>query len=375
MANFEGAAKNTLYSVKYMLTDGNWGAHTILNAGAVKPLPGTGLAGAEAEDVAYGGNWGDYVTGFSFGGELGDYAGNNYWDNFAEYIYGGYITGANGHTEPLVFLQNLFSHRAHEDFDVALSPSRFARLNALGIPGSYDVTVFAYGFPDITFEFDVRNYINPNLAISEGTSFTVDNPNTPISFTVTGAANAVAYAAGVKLFKGKAEIGRTNFVASANSGTVDVTLQPSIFVGSYQGAYTLKYKTDVDESKPLGFTLVNPVAVKLKINSNGVETREGYTSASALSISKSDDLYFLNDDFASTLVVAGRAGFSTYKVLDADGAGTAIGATAVRSVSDDDTSPYCIDIANAAFVAGNTYALTMIAPGFQNQIYYITITN
>jgi hypothetical protein len=374
MANFEGAAKNTLYSVKYMLIDGNWGARAILNANAAKALPGAGNDG-KAEAVEYGGNWGDKVTGFSFGDAtaLGEeYAGANYWDNFAEYLYGGYIEDSAGHREPLVFLQNLFSHRMHEDFDIAISPSRFSRLSALKSPDTYTAHIYVYGFEDVVVKFDVKNYINQSLAISGGTtSFTVETPNTPISFTVTGAEDAAAYAAGVKLFKGNTEI-TANSTFSASGDEVTVTLAPALFTGAYQGAHSLSYETVEAKSKTLSFTLVNPADITLGLASNGSGTQ--YTSGAAFEIAKTvGKLYFSNAYFASTLTTSGRSGFSTIKESGATGDAAAIGAAVARTVGGDAASPYCIDLAADVFAVGKTYELTMVAPGFKTHIFRITI--
>jgi hypothetical protein len=129
-----------VYRVKYLLADGNWGGRAAPADGAakaVKPLPGSDAASADTEPAAYGGTWGDKTTGYVIDNLEAEYAGNDYWTNFANYFYAGYITDEDGHTEPLVFLQQIFTHMEHTDFDIAVSPSRFARFANLKPSGTY----------------------------------------------------------------------------------------------------------------------------------------------------------------------------------------------------------------------------------------------
>jgi uncharacterized protein YjdB len=382
--NADGATVTSVfvYKPKFMLTDGNWGPRTLANENAVKDLPGDGNAG-DAEAVAYGGNWGDKVTGFSFGNAatLGaDYSGANYWDNFANAIYGGVITDSNGHSEPLVFLQNLFSHRMHEDFDVALSPSRFSRLSNLKSPDTYTVTVFAAGFEDITFEFGAKNYGNAAIAVNGSTSVTATSPATAATINITGLDNAAEYVADAKLTKGSAVISSNYTLTAAGANGATLTLQPGFFTGSYQGAYSLTYETDAVVSKPLAFTVVNPVSVKLSLTSGGSELSTGYAQATPLSVTKASgqQIYFVGgagtSDFAGTLVTSGRSGFSTIQDVSTtpNPAAVAIGTAVTRTAAD---QPYRIDIGSDMFEAGKTYKLTLIAPGFNDQVYYISVTS
>jgi hypothetical protein len=371
LSKMEGfAPEEDLYSVKYMLADGNWGARTILNDDAtyLKDLPGTNHDEDGTEGLTYGNQWGDYVTGFVFGPPLEDeYAGNNYFDNFAEYIYGGYVEDEQGNKEPLVFLQNIFTHKAHTDFDIALSPSRFARFGNLEYPGTYNVTIFVYGFPDVEFEFEIeKTLINPSAAISGATSFDVSG-TTPITFTVTGITDATGY----KIYKGTVEIDADNYTITHSGNTATVTLGSAFLDGLYWGNYTISREATEDYAyKALSFTLVNSVAVKLGLNQSGNDWTECYTSETAIEVSADvGALYFSDTDFASAININARGG-STIKVGDA--AAAAIGAAVTRGSNDD---PYYIDLTAAIFEAGKTYTLTIIATGFKTHTFYITITD
>ncbi|MDR1043270.1 MAG: Ig-like domain-containing protein [Clostridiales Family XIII bacterium] len=372
-----------VYKPKAMLTDGNWGSRTLVNRSAVRDLPGDGNSG-DPEVVAYGGNWGDKITGFSFGDAtaLGtEFAGASYWDNFANNIYGGIITDSEGHSEPLVFLQNLFSHRMHEDFDVAISPSRFSRLGDLKSPDTYTVTVFAEGFEDITFEYGVKNYSNASIAVDGATSVTPTSPPTATVVNIKGLDNASAYVAGAKLTKGGTDVsGSLYSIEAVGRNKARLTLSAGFFTGSYQGSYSLAYETAVNVSKPLSFTVVNSVSVKLSLTSGGTPTANGYAEATPLSVAKAGSplIHFVGADgtadFAKSLLTTGRSGYSIIENLTTASASEIIGDAVTRAVSTDSTLPYRIDISSAKFVAGNTYKLTLRATGFLDQVYYISVT-
>jgi hypothetical protein len=394
VSDYTGATVATnaiaVYKPKPMLTDGNWGERTLVNPNAVKALPGEGNNGS-SEDVAYGGNWGDKVTGFSFGtaADLGpEYSGGAYWDNFANYLYGGVITDSTGHSEPLVFLQNLFSHRGHLDFDVSLSPSRFSRLLNLKSPDTYQVTVFADGFEDITFSFGAKNFVNTSMAFASDTS--VNATTAAVSLDIKRIDNASAFAAGAKIYKGGTEVDASKYsIVATGRSTAKLTMNQNanFFNGAYQGSYTLACEDDAKVSKSLTFTVVNPAAIKLALTPAGVDEKTGYSAATPMAITKagSPKLYFVGtnsaetevaDYFASTLVTAGGRGVSVFSTIEntTDGtAAAAVGTALVRTAGN--TSPYCIDIGSAAFAIGKTYKLTLIAPGFNNQVFYIEVTS
>ncbi|MDR1204114.1 MAG: S-layer homology domain-containing protein [Peptococcaceae bacterium] len=367
------AAAPEFYAVKYMLTDGNWGKRIVLNPSVAKALPGTAL---ETEEPAYGGNWGDKVSGVTHGALQAEYAGANYWDNFAEYLYGGYIEDSSGHTEPLVFLQNLFSHRMHEDFDIAISPSRFARLGRLNASDTYKVTVFAYGFKDVETEISFTGFVNGASRIEGATAFAVAEGGAPISFNVLDMDNAGALnLSGAALFKGTAAVNPSDYQLTRDGQAVKVTLNTSLFTGSFQGSYTLRLvpNTDAVTSKDLTFSLTKLMPrPQLRVD----EFAEGHdaTEAAPLFAVKGSKLYFTHDDFAAGVITAGRSGYSTIKPASAEGAGTTVGDALARAGGPNGAgNPYYIDLGSSQFEEGNTYVLTIYSTGFEPQAYYIRV--
>ena len=369
-----------VYAPKKMLVDGNWGARaeTPLDAAAVKALPGEGVF---IGDVAYGGNWGDYLIDCSFVDEgntaatvLGpDYAGAAYFDNFIEYMYGGYIEDENGNVEPLVFLQNLFSHRMHEDFDVAISPSRFSRLNNLTIPGEYTVTVLVWGFEDVKFTFEIdKTLVNASVAIEGATSAQVQG-TTPVEFTITGLDDAAEFAANAEMYKGNNPAGTngTDYELTVDGDSVKLTITATYLgAGNYWGAHSLRYEDSDVIYKNVSFTLVNGVVPTLEIGNGRTTPAQAGTEADPIEVTKADaKLFFSDGDFANGITIGARGG-SNFRDTDATAA-TALAAGTTFMV---DAADSYIDLSNAAFEVGKIYVFTVIAAGFNTQTYYAEIT-
>ncbi|MDR2649041.1 MAG: S-layer homology domain-containing protein [Clostridiales bacterium] len=368
-ADGQTASDLGVYRVKYLLTDGNWGGRVDPADGAVKavkPLPGGDAASADAETVSYGGNWGDKVTGYVIDALEDEYTGNNYWTNFANYFYAGYITDESGHTEPLVFLQNIFTHMAHTDFDIAVSPSRFDRFADLAPYGTYQVKILAWGFRDIDFEIEMKDFVNGDAALSGGTSVQVTDTDSPLVFTVMGVEKYEALNGALR--KGAAAIDSGDYDVSETGGAVTLTLNASLLAGSYQGAYTLDLaaETDTAASKRIAFTLINPVRPLLTTGS--ALTAADATEDSPLFVSKTENdgkLYFDNLDFAASIVTAGRMASS---VAPAEGGAAVAGALK----NDGAGSPYYIDL--SLLSEDVTYVITAISTGFNTQAYYVKVT-
>lgn len=365
----------SVYAAKPLLLDGNFGPRQIVNSAAADSLPGRGNAG-ETEGVSYGGNWGDKVTGFTFGNaaELGsEFAGAAYWDNFANNIYGGLISDSDGNTQPLLPHQNIFSHRMHEDFDIAVSPSRFSRFNSLNPADTYQVTVFAKGFEDIKFQFDAKNYINAAGAVDGSATFDIDSEN-PVSPSVklTGIDSAWAndYAFGLKLMKNSIEVDSDYYSVNVNTkGIVSIALEESLLdETAWPGSYTLTYETATHISKNIAFTLRSNEAIRLYGEKDEPDSalQTGYTVAAPYVSKQGGKLYFSSDVFAGSLVTSGRSGYST---ISKDGGAAQTIGTAVGQEGD----LWYIDLDAPVFAAGSVYELTMIAPGFLNQKYYIGV--
>jgi uncharacterized membrane protein YgcG len=373
-AGADGAsvAAADVYKPKYLFADGGWGkrAETAVNPGAVKPLPGTGV---EVEAVSYGGNWGDKVAGVAFADLPAEYSGAAYWDAFAEYIYGGYIEDSDGVKEPLVFLQNLFSHRMHEDFDVAISPSRFSRLKGLKTPDTYKVSVFAYGFEDVEFEVFMKDYVNGGAALDK-TSFSASENNADVELLVSGVDGLNGYdPSWLSIAKGQTPVGAAAYSAEKTAGgELKITLKTAFFQGAFQGTYTVNIQPATGDvaSKPLSFTVVKDIERPLlSLTGGGAGAGAEATEAAPLEARKSDGkAFFTNDEFAAALIVSGRSGYST--IAKVGGTAAAIGSAAARA---DAGSPYYIDLSAAAFEPGETYVIVAAATGFESRIYYIKV--
>ena len=376
-----GAPKATagIYAQKEMLVDGNWGsrATTPVDASVVKDLPGEGIFTGE---VTYGGNWGDYMIDCSFVDEGGDantvlgpdYSGAGYFDNFAEYMYAGYIEDEDGNIEPLVFLQNLFTHRMHVDFDVALSPSRFARLNNLTLPGEYKVTVLVWGFEDVTFTFEIENeLINLAAAISPASAEVTGTGD--IEFIISDIENVDNYIAKAELNKGSnpAGVKGTDYTLTKSGDDVKLTIKSSyISAGNYWGSYILSFEDSGKISKNISLTLVNGVVPELRIGDSKDTPTEAGTEADPIEVTKADGKIFFSDsDFASAITIGARGG-STFRK---DGETAAVALANNTTFKNDGANSY-IDLSNEAFVAGETYEIVMRASGFNVQTYFITIT-
>jgi hypothetical protein len=380
------ASAPPIYKPKHMLADGNWGrrAETPVNASAVKPLPGTG-AGTEA--VTYGGNWGDKMTGVVFEGLEQEYGGAVtdpslpsgaalYWDNFAEHIYAGYIEDSEGHREPLVFLQNIFTHRMHTDFDIAISPSRFSRLGSLKSPDTYKARVYVDGFEDVEVEFRMKAYANGGAAL-DAASYSTAEGGADKDLYISGVDGFGAYdPASLSISKGSSAVDAANYAASkTEDGRVRLTLKSGLFTGAFQGAYTVSLAPDSDDvaSKALSLSLVKQVPRPLlTLNSDRVTGGVAAADqASPIAASKAGGkIYFTNDEFASALVASGRSGYSTIKEAGSGQAAAAAGAALAR---DGASGPYYIDLSAAAFEPGKTYEIAAAAAGFETQVYYVHV--
>ena len=368
-----------VYAPKKMLVDGNWGsrAATPVDATAVKNLPGEGVFTGE---TAYGGNWGDYLIDCSFVDEgnnaadvLGtEYAGQLFFDNFIEYMYAGYIEDEEGNVEPLVFLQQLFSHRGHLDFDVAISPSRFARFDNLTIPGEYTVTVLVWGFEDVKFTFEIeKELVNVNAAIAPASAQI--QGTTPVEFTIRGLDNADEFIANAELYKGNNPAGTkgTDYELTKDGYDAKLTITAAYLgAGNYWGAHSLRYEDSGVIYKNISFNLINGVAPTLEIGTGRTEASQAGTEADPIQVIKADGkIFFSDEDFTKAITIGARGG-SNFRATDA----TASAALANGTTFVADNADSYIDLSNAAFEAGKTYVFTIIAAGFNAQTYYVGIS-
>ena len=361
------AADLGVYKVKYLLTDGNWGPRVAPTAGtAATPaaLPANGTNGGTAA-VSYGGNWADKQVTYTFGGlHEPEYAGNNYWDNFFEFVYGGYVTDENGHTEPLVFLQNLFSHRAHVNFDVAVSPYRFARMKELAKSGTFTVTVLVYGFEDIVFTVDFADYTNGNAA-ADNTAIGIERGTAdPTNITITGIEQYNAGQAALKRGQDSVDAGKYSLSYDAGAQTVILTLNPA-FSGSagFGGSYTLSFlnNTDTLKSKTIALT-VTDLSFRPGLSADGNGSGVPAKQNARLNVDADGRIYIHDNVYALALTLSTPRG--AYSTLTAEDDGMF---SAVNRNYDADKGLYYIDL-SAIQIDGEhlhhaeDFTLTLVAP-------------
>jgi hypothetical protein len=386
------AAAPGVYKAKSLLNDGNWGARVLVNEDAAKPLPDTIADPA----VSYGVTWGDKVISFNFAPfETEGLDANKLWEDYFDYLYGGYVEDSEGHVEPLVFLQNMFTHRPHTNVEVAISPSRFSRLGNLKSPDAYKVTIFAYGFEDIEFSgINVAEYGNSEAAIEQGTAFDIKLGDESTYFEdghlhIAGleASYLDAYDPGqAKLLKGGSEVDAALYKVEKLEGEIELTFEDGFFAEGLQGSYTLKLQEDTPEvvSKAFTFTVNNVIArpgLKLPDGS----TVPADTVDAAAEAAKGGAIEFDGTGaaaFARAITTAGRGAVSQIKDVTpgAEAVAEAIGGAISRA---DASAPYVIDLASDKFAAGHTYEISLVSANFKwagdgaaanaSFVYYIKI--
>ena len=312
-ADGDDAADLGVYKVKYLLTDGNWGARIDPTAGAAmtpKASPDTGAIGATAP-TSYGGNWADKQVTYNFGGSLGDYAGQAYWNDYFEYAYGGYITDENGHTEPLVFLQSLFSHRGHTNLDVAISPYRFSRHADLAVSGTFEVTVFVYGFEDVVFTVELADYTNGGVAADKTSISLTRSETAPTVITISGVERYDETQAALKRGTEVVEAEKYSLDYNAEAKTVTLTLEPAFSptTGGFGGNYTLSFidKTAMLRSKIVAIT-VTDLDFRPALSSDGSGDGVAATEDEPLAVDVDGKIYIHDNAFAAALTLSNPRG-------------------------------------------------------------------
>jgi hypothetical protein len=228
------------------------------------------------------------------------------------------------------------------------------------------VKVLAWGFRDIDFEVELKDFVNGGATLSGSASVQVTTTSTDLQLTITGV--DVYSAAGAELKKGSAAVSASDYSISESGGTVTLTLNSSLLAGNYQGAYALALTPDTASvaSKQIAFTLINPARPLLTTDS-GLSGGADGTQAAPLTVAQSaGSLYFDIADFAASLVAAGRQVSSV--APDVSGAAAVSGAFKSGGAG----TAYYIDL--SVLSAGTTYRVTAISTGFVTQTYYIAVT-
>jgi hypothetical protein len=316
------------------------------------------------------------------------------WEDYFDYLYGGYVEDSEGHVEPLVFLQNMFTHRPHSNVEVAISPSRFSRLGNLKSPDTYKVTIFAYGFEDIEFSgINVAEYGNSEAAIEQGTAFDIKLGDESTYFEdkhlhIVGleASYLDAYDPGqAKLLKGGAEVDSAFYNVKKLAGEIELTFEDGFFAEGLQGGYTLRLQEPTPEvvSKAFTFT-VNNVIAKPVLKLPDDSTVPADTVDGAAEVGKVGNIEFDGAGaaaFARAITTAGRGALSQIKDVTPgdEKPAEAIGNAVSRA---DASAPYVINLTSDKFVAGHTYEISIVSANFKwagadsantNFVYYIKI--
>ncbi|MFP3042332.1 hypothetical protein LQZ19_11005 [Treponema primitia] len=395
ISSWKGAGE--IYKAKYLQPDGAWGKRDQdpLNGSVVGTWPKTPVT-----SVSYGGTWADKVIAADFGPLTAPLDSAGLWSTYFEKLYGGYVVDSTGHKEPLVWLQNLFSHRGHTNFEVALNRAGISRMDDLTPEGVIHVVIFAYGLPDIIFDQAVVGYEDSEASIEQGSVFYAQGTGGGATFKnstgldipkvlhVTGLSAAALsdFAAnGGVLKKGTADVPNVGNAAyelalEEADGEIAITLKDGFFAAGYQGAYSLSITSGTVYKTPT-FT-VNQIIARPKLARSGDSGNwvDANTATATIDVLKSETIAFNNDDFAKAIVLSGRTFSSIVKESGDADALPAITAVLTRATGAD---PYTIKASVLTGTAGRIYKLTIVTSNFASAVstnlnsvvYYIKVTD
>jgi hypothetical protein len=381
-----------VYKAKYLRPDATWGRRDAepLNNGAaaalLKPI------GADASDdskakvtASYGGTWADKVIAVDFAPLPNGVTAQALWDDYFDYVYGGYVEDlATGERAPLIWLQTLFSHRAHTNLEVVVQRANISMLDGLSGSGDFRVAIYADGFEDLIVDsFYLTDYEDSAATIEQGSAFYSDGSNflnssgAPIpgnELHVTGL-SAVALAEfeenGGLLLKGTETVPANAYdlELEEEDGEIAIKLWGDFFAGAFQGSYTLKINSEKVFKTP-SFA-VNRLIDRPNLVVNG----SGYvyaatTDTAPAEITTADFLSFDNAFYAAAVVTSGRSVSSVV----VNGTNAAV-PNALQKVG----GLYVVD--GSALTEGTIYKLTVVTANFADPgranlnsvVYYIKV--
>jgi hypothetical protein len=379
----------TVYKAKYLQSDAAWGRR---DEAALNDVAGSWpkAIGGITPTVSYGGTWADKVISVDFGPLTAPLDSAGLWNTYFEQLYAGYVEDAAGHKEPLVWLQNLFSHRGHTNVEAALQRAGISRMDKLASSGKFKVAIFAKGLEDIIVSADVAAYADSAATIEQGAAFHVSGAGSAADFKdssgntvpekklhvvgLTTAALADFQSNGGKLLKGTAEVDTANYtLAMEGEGEIEITLKDSFFEGAFQGAYSLTINSDT-VYKAVPFT-VNRIIDRPGLKKGTDAAVPADTAADAITVTAdaADTLAFDNADFAKAVLVSGRTASS---IAVETGAAETV---AIGTVLKQTAGEYVID--PSGLTAGKTYRLSVQVSNFVKAdrtniapvVYYITV--
>jgi hypothetical protein len=378
LAKLEGIAwkvSTAVYKAKYLWPDASWGRRdqTAITEAKGKDWPkAIGGTGGATVSASYGGTWADKVISVDFAPLTAPLDNQALWNDYFDYVYAGYVEDLQtGHREPLVWLQNLFSHRGHTNLEAAITRAGFSRLNSLSPAGSMRLVIFAHGFKDIIIESvdvvadgasvpDIEQgsvfYKDAEevLLNSEGAALTEGNVLHVRNSSTKALADFAAKSGVIK--KGGTEIPAAAYaLAREGEGEIAITIKPAFFSGNFQGAYVLSINSDTTTHPTTTFT-VNRIIERPTLQQGEGARSAADTADNAITVTTGGgDIIFNNADFAKAIVVSAGRTSSTIAIESGEGTAPAIGTvlTATEGV-------YAIKA--GALAGGITYKLSLLAP-------------
>jgi hypothetical protein len=371
VGDVSGAEVSVIYKPKHLQIDGNWGARatTAVTAAAAAAWPGGPLTTA----ASYGGNFTNREVTFTFTGlptNLTENSAALLWDNYLNNIYGGYVEGPTGHREPLVWLQNLFTHKAHTNFEVSINQDVFSRFASLGLPGDLKIVVYAKGLQDIEAVVPLLAVADNNASIEQGTTFYVKQGDASTYFegnelhigNLSASTLAAFDSANARITKGGVALDSSLYSLDVDGSEVAATFSDAFFTSpTVGGAYVITViPTDTSTwYKTFSFT-VNLLVDRPTLAINGIGAFAA-TEASPVTAALGKTLTFSNEAYAKAISVSARGG-STITDVTPIGATTAPAIGSVLKLSGATGSAYTIDTTDLTL--GHTYRLNIITSGF-----------
>jgi hypothetical protein len=380
-------AQNTIYKAKYLRPDASWGKRdeAAITSGATvaKAWP------TEREVVvSYGTTWADKIIPVNFPSTGLDGAG--IWNTYFNNLYAGYVEDSTGHREPLVWLQNLFTHQGHTNIEAAIQRAGISRMDSLTPTGDMKVVIFAIGFEDLVINTTVSVYDGQSSAdIEQGLTFHVLGTGASAVFQnsagttigkelhVTGlsaAALADFDANGGKLVKGTVDVPAANYELKyeEGDGEIAIILKDGFFSGAFQGSYSISITSSAVYKTP-SFA-VNRIIDRPTLQQGSGTASNADSETDAISVTKTGgNITINNEDFAKAIVTAGNPAAASAISPTVTG-----GLTAVLKRASAEAA-YQID--PSALTSGETYTLTLRASNFVKTdrtnispiVYYITV--
>jgi hypothetical protein len=383
-------AATAVYKAKYLRPDASWGRRddNALNNDVAASWPkAIGGTNGATVGVSYGGNWADKVIAVDFA-PLSGLDSTALWNDYFEQAYAGYVEDLQtGHREPLVWLQQLFSHRGHTNLEAAIKRPGISRLDTLSPEGSMRVVIFARGFKDIivesvgvvadgdsvpSIEQGDAFYVSSGTALQDSEGVNIPSNQLHVG-NLSEAALADFAAKGGVIQKGGTDVTATFYtLAPEGEGEIAITINAAFFTGDFQGSYTLKINSDTTVHPTVSFA-VNRVIARPQIKQGDSGTPSDAAAAdSALSVSTGGgNIVFDNADFAKAVIMAGR---SVSNITP-----SAAGSTAVSGAIKQNSDGYYVDA--SLLTSGTAYTLTILTSNFADSAranlntvrYYITV--